>query len=322
MELRQQLGRFQLSAGLRYEHVESEYFVGGVRRNDQSRNYNDLFPSLSASTSITLSKAKPGNSLQFSLSYAKRATRPSYWQLSSDVIYENRLNRQTGNPFLKPIKYHNLSAMVMWKWLYLNTNFSHCVDPILYTAGSLENDSKVNFVTYKNYDNADWLTVTLGAQKSVNLSDGATWTPQYNMMLMKPWFRAEFLGEWKSFNHPMLALQLGNIITLPHDWLIQADFNMHTHGYQQNAWFDCTNAMLSLSVSKDIFKRRLNVKLTGNDLLNGGINRFTLYSNRLMIRKMEDNDSRCVQLSLRYRFNVTPSKYKGTGAGNAEKNRL
>ena len=23
-----------------------------------------------------------------------------------------------------------------------------------------------------------------------------------------------------------------------------------------------------------------------------------------------------------YRFNVTPSKYKGTGAGNAEKNRL
>ncbi|MBP5387083.1 MAG: TonB-dependent receptor [Prevotella sp.] len=322
MELRQQLGRFQLSAGLRYEHVESEYFVGGVRRNDQSRNYNDLFPSLSASTSITLSKAKPGNSLQLSLSYAKRATRPSYWQLSSDVIYENRLNRQTGNPFLKPIKYHNLSAMVMWKWLYLNTNFSHCVDPILYTAGSLENDSKVNFVTYKNYDNADWLTVTLGAQKSVNLSDGATWTPQYNMMLMKPWFRAEFLGEWKSFNHPMLALQLGNIITLPHDWLIQADFNMHTHGYQQNAWFDCTNAMLSLSVSKDIFKRRLNVKLTGNDLLNGGINRFTLYSNRLMIRKMEDNDSRCVQLSLRYRFNVTPSKYKGTGAGNAEKNRL
>ncbi len=35
-----------------------------------------------------------------------------------------------------------------------------------------------------------------------------------------------------------------------------------------------------------------------------------------------DIDSRCIQLSLRYRFNVTPSKYKGTGAGNAEKNRL
>jgi hypothetical protein len=42
----------------------------------------------------------------------------------------------------------------------------------------------------------------------------------------------------------------------------------------------------------------------------------------MMFRKMEDNDSRYVSLSLRYRFNVTPSKYKGTGAGNAEKSRL
>ena len=314
MELRQRLGSVQLSAGLRYEHVESEYFVDGLRRNDQCRTYNDLFPSVAASTSV--------KDFQFSISYSKRTTRPSYWQLSSDVTYENRLNLQMGNPYLKPIKYHNLNTTIMWKWLYLTMNFAHCVDPILYTADSLPGDSKVNFVTYKNYDHADWLTVTLGAQKNVKLGHEATWTPQYNVSLMKPWFKTEFLGEQKRFNHPMLALQLGNIITLPHDWLLQADFNMHTYGYQQNVWFNSTNAMLSLSVSKDFFKRRLNVKLTGNDLFNSGINRFTLYSNRMMFQKMEDNDSRCIQLSLRYRFNVTPSKYKGTGAGNAEKNRL
>ena len=315
MELRQRLGRFQLSAGLRYEHVESEYFVSGQRRDEQCRTYDDFFPSFSVSTSA--------KNLQLSFSYAKRTTRPSYWQLSSDVTYENRLNQQTGNPYLKPIKYHNLNAMVMWKWLYLMTNFSHCVDPILYTAGSLEEDSKVNFVTYLNYDHADWLTVTLGAQKNVKLCDRITWTPQYNMSLMKPWFKSLFNGQEKSFSHPMLTLQLGNIVSLPHDWLLQADFNMHTHGNTgSNIWVDCTNPMLSLSVSKDFFQRRLNVKLTGNDLFNGGINHVMLYSNRMMYRKMEDNDSRCIQLSLRYRFNVTPSKYKGTGAGNSEKNRL
>ena len=314
MELRQRLGNVQLSAGLRYEHVESEYFVDGLRRNDQCRTYNDLFPSVAASTSV--------KDFQFSISYSKRTTRPSYWQLSSDVTYENRLNLQMGNPYLKPIKYHNLNTTIMWKWLYLTMNFAHCVDPILYTADSLPGDSKVNFVTYKNYDHADWLTVTLGAQKNLKLGHEATWTPQYNVSLMKPWFKTEFLGEQKRFNHPMLVLQLGNIVTLPYDWLLQADFNLHTYGYQQNVWFNSTNAMLSLSVSKDFFKRRLNVKLTGNDLFNSGINRFTLYSNRMMFQKMEDNDSRCIQLSLRYRFNVTPSKYKGTGAGNAEKNRL
>ena len=313
MELQQQFGRFRLSAGLRYEHVKSEYYADGIRRDDQCRTYDDLFPSMSLSTSV--------KNFQFSLSYAKRTTRPSYWQLSSDVIYENRLNLQTGNPYLKPIKYHNLNATVMWKWIYLTANYTHCVDPILYSADSLENDSKVNLVSHKNYDHADWLTITLGAQKDIRLGQ-ATWTPQYNVMFMKPWFNSEFVGKPKSYNHPMLSLQLGNIVTLPHNWLLQADFMMHTHGYQQNAWFDCTNPILSLSISKDFFKRRLNVKLTGNDLFNGGINRFTLYSNRLVISKEEDNDSRCVQLSLRYRFNVTPSKYKGTGAGNAEKNRL
>ena len=315
MELRQRLGCFQLSAGLRYEHVESEYFVSGVRRDEQCRTYDDFFPSFSVSTSV--------KNLQLSFSYAKRTTRPSYWQLSSDVTYENRLNLQTGNPYLKPVKYHNLNAMVMWKWLYLMTNFSHCVDPILYTAGGLEDDSKVNFVTYLNYDHAEWLTITLGAQKNVKLGNGITWTPQYNVSLMKPWFKSMFNGQEKSFCHPMLTLQLGNIVALPHDWLLQADFNMHTHGNTgSNIYVDSTNPMLSLSISKDFFQRRLNVKLTGNDLFNGGINRFTLYSNRMMFRKMEDNDSRCVTLSLRYRFNVTPSKYKGTGAGNAEKNRL
>ena len=315
IELRQQIGRFQLSAGLRYEHVASEYFVGGIRRDDQSRTYDDFFPSVSLSTSV--------KNLQLSFSYAKRTTRPSYWQLSSDVVYENRLNLQTGNPYLKPVKYHNINTMAMWKWLYLNVNFSHCVDPILYTAGSLENDSKVNLVTHKNYDHADWLIVTLGAQKNIKLAHEVTWTPQYNISLMKPWFKAEFRGEQKSFNHPMMTLQLGNILALPHDWLLQGDFNMHTHGCTgANAISECTNPIFTLSVSKNFCKRRLNIKLSGNDIFNGGISRFTIYSNRFMFTKMEDDDSRCVTLSLRYRFNVTPSKYKGTGAGNAEKNRL
>ena len=315
MELHQRLGRFQLSAGLRYEHVKSEYFVSGQRRDEQCRTYDDIFPSASVSTSV--------KNLQLSFSYAKRTSRPAYWLLSSDVTYENRLNRQTGNPYLKPIKYHNLNAMVMWKWLYLMTNYSHCVDPIISEAESLEDDSKVNLVTSKNYDHADWLTVTLGAQKNIKLSGGITWTPQYNISLMKPWLEGMFLGQKKNFNHPMLSLQLGNIVSLTHDWLLQVDFNMHTHGNTgSNIWVDCTNPMFSLSVSKDFFQHRLNVKLSGNDILNGGINHVMLYSNRMMFRKMEDNDSRCIQFSLRYRFNVTPSKYKGIGAGNAEKNRL
>ncbi len=101
-----------------------------------------------------------------------------------------------------------------------------------------------------------------------------------------------------------------------------------TRNYDHTNWLivtlkiEATNPMLSLSVSKDLFKRRLNIKLTGNDLFNQGKSRGTYYFDRMILRKTEDNDTRCVSLSLRYCFNVTPSKYKGTGAGNAERNRL
>jgi hypothetical protein len=177
--------------------------------------------------------------------------------------------------------------------------------------------------TTKNYDHVNWIIVTLGMQRDIRLGGGVTWTPQYNVTLMKQWLTTTFNGQDKSMNQPMLSLQLGNIITLPHDWLLQADFNMHTHGYTgSNIRIETTNAMLSLSVSKDLFKRRLNIKLSGNDLFNQGKSCGTFYFDRMIFRKTEDNDSRFVSLSLRYRFNVTPSKYRGTGAGNAEKDRL
>ena len=323
VELRQQLGRFQLQAGLRYEHVESDYFVSGMRQDDQSRTYDDLFPSVALSTSIKLPSLGEGQRVGLSLSYTKRTNRPAYWLLNNDVIYENRLNRQTGNPYLRPVKYHSLNAMVMWKGFYATTNYIHCIDPFLQVMESLEQDSKVNVATIRNYNDCDMFVVTLGAQKSVKLASGITWTPQYNVTFMKQWLTTTFNGLDKHLNQPQLSLQLGNVVTLPHDWLLQADFNMHTHGYTgSNFKIETTNAMLSLSVSKDLFKHRLNIKLTGNDLFNQGIGHGTFYFNRMTFTKTEDNDSRFVSLSLRYRFNVTPSKYRGTGAGNAEKNRL
>jgi hypothetical protein len=315
VELQQRLGRFHLQAGLRYEHVASDYFVGGRRQADQSRTYDDLYPSAALSTSV--------KKVQLSLSYTKRTNRPAYWLLNNDVIYENRLNRQTGNPYLRPVKYHSLNAMVMWKGFYATTNYIHCIDPFLQVMESLEQDSKVNVATIRNYNDCDMFVVTLGAQKSVKLASGITWTPQYNVTFFKQWLTTTFNGLDKHLNQPQLSLQLGNVVTLPHDWLLQADFNMHTHGYTgSNFKTETTNAMLSLSVSKDLLKQRLNIKLTGNDLFNRGIGHGTFYFNRMTFTKTEDNDTRYVSLSLRYRFNVTPSKYKGTGAGNAEKNRL
>jgi hypothetical protein len=41
-----------------------------------------------------------------------------------------------------------------------------------------------------------------------------------------------------------------------------------------------------------------------------------------MIDNISHTDSRDVYLTLRYKFNAMRSKYKGSGAGNAERNRF
>jgi hypothetical protein len=48
----------------------------------------------------------------------------------------------------------------------------------------------------------------------------------------------------------------------------------------------------------------------------------TAYLGNFMIDNISHTDSRDVYLTLRYKFNAMRSKYKGSGAGNAERNRF
>ncbi len=49
---------------------------------------------------------------------------------------------------------------------------------------------------------------------------------------------------------------------------------------------------------------------------------WNLDTNGVYSSKWRKSDSRCVLLTLQYSFNSARSKYRGTGAGNDEKNRL
>ena len=52
VEFGRQFGRFSVGVGLRYEHVEFDYYETGVHRDGQSKIYNNLFPSLNVATQV------------------------------------------------------------------------------------------------------------------------------------------------------------------------------------------------------------------------------------------------------------------------------
>ena len=67
---------------------------------------------------------------------------------------------------------------------------------------------------------------------------------------------------------------------------------------------------------------RMSVKLSGTDLFHGMKSGNRMYYNRASSLQINNYDSRKVMLTVRYKFNATRNKYKGSGAGESEKERL
>ena len=81
-------GHYELDAGLRYEHVTTDYYSFGKREQEPSRRYGNLFPNLSLSWNKDL--------WSWQLSYTMKTSRPGYnnlrnfMQLLAPGIYPQR----------------------------------------------------------------------------------------------------------------------------------------------------------------------------------------------------------------------------------------
>ena len=78
IEYARSFGKLQAQAGVRYEYLRSNYSEDNVRVDEQSRTYNNIFPSLTLSYPI--------GQAQLMLSYAGTIYRPSYYQLSGHYL--------------------------------------------------------------------------------------------------------------------------------------------------------------------------------------------------------------------------------------------
>jgi len=74
-------------------------------------------------------------------------------------------------------------------------------------------------------------------------------------------------------------------------------------------------------VTKTFLNDRLSVQVAGHNLLGAYEDLNINYGLRSM-RSITKTDSRQLEVTVRYKFNVTQSKYKGTGAGQEERSRL
>lgn len=124
-----------------------------------------------------------------------------------------------------------------------------------------------------------------------------------------------------TLNKPRAFVIWRNSFTLPAGFLFDVSATYYTKGHSQNQYMTNTPFDLSMGLYKSFFKERLSLQLQVYNLLETNDFDCTVYSG---IKTATDyiSNFRQISLTMRYKFNATKSKYKGTGAGASQKSRM
>ncbi|MBQ0127482.1 MAG: outer membrane beta-barrel protein [Bacteroidales bacterium] len=306
----------QISAGVRYEHVN--YIYEDLKGHDDlSRRYDNVFP--------TLAYANAFGPVQMQLSYSAKTHRPDFQSLSSAVRYHSRYIYQSGNAKLQPQTNHDLGLNVNWKWLTMVTQYSH-INGAISQWSELYNDKGVVLVHPINLDRpVRTLAWFVNAAPSIGI-----WTLNWTAGLQQQWLTLDMPDpreitsrrEVSFSDRPLLLAQLFNTLRLKKDWQIEFGAEYHSKAYSQNAMITNNYLDITAAIQKTLLDNTLVLRLEGTDL--AGLGRYDVMTDcgSHIIRQTNRMDTQRVKLSIRYNFNTAQSKYKGTGAGTDVKSRM
>ena len=309
MEYKHMLPICQLTVGLRWEAVRFNYYENGQHIANQSRSFSNLFPSISAATQI--------GDLQMQLSYAARTCRPSYRQLSNNVTYGNRFLMQSGNPLLQHEYIHEISLGAMWKFIQFGISYNDRRHAIVFWSEQDSHNSAISRITYTNLPSIKTISTQLAFSPTIGI-----WTPEFTALMKKQWLTLHTSTKTYKLNKPIWQFSFNNTFDFGKGWLLSMESYLVTKGDGEIASLASNRGSLDINLTKSFLKDRLALRIGGTDLFHtqkeGGIS----YTESMETQYIGTYDSRQFVLTVTYKFNTSRSKYKGTGAGQAEKNRL
>jgi len=307
-EYEMQLGFWHLNAGLRFEHVKTDYYSFGEWQEEPSRTYNDWFPNLS----VAWQKGK----CRAQLSYSKRITRPPYNMLSSVIVYDSRMLYEGGNPLLRPSVRQSIDFNLTYSWLTFVTGFTRENDLFTHIGRVYDEEKEIAIFQPVNFDHQDRVYATLVVSPKLGF-----WQPTATLHYYQQMFDAEAYGTPKKLNKPEFSFNLNSwfVIDPTAKALVQVSYTGSNHwGFMYRG----SNFAVNARLQKTFLKGSLSATLYANDIFRTSRSKMTTYY--AIGKTVQDvyTYTQCVGLTLSYNFNAASSKYKGTGAGNEEKGRL
>lgn len=299
-----------LTAGLRYEHIGFDYYENEVLKQEQSRTYDNLYPNASF--------AAVAGPFQFLLSYSAKTTRPHYSYLTNSLVYIDRYSMQQGNPLLRPEMNHDASLAVVWKFIQAGVSYQVVKNAILHQETVPKDMDNVILIYYDNFDRK---IPTMQAMIAAAPTFGI-WHPRLTLALVKQWLTMDSIDGTINLDQPLPVVQFSNTLVLPKGFMINADYAFQGKGDSRIYHLMRPTNNLNASVRKGFLNNTLTLEIFANDILDDNITLIRVYNDAYSLNQWSKVSMRTFGMTLRYNFNTTQSKYKGTGAGKSQKDRM
>ena len=306
-----------VSAGLRYEHVGFNYMDLLDDGNSMKRYQDEFFPSISWSGQF--------GPVHASLAYSLRTSRPGYDFLSDRIKYINSFTLMQGDPKLKNERKQEVGMNARYRWLNLSVSYER-IDNALTQMFNIY--GKDNMLLVKRSNIPQPVRNLL-----VFLSANPTWgvySPGWSAGMQKPWTRIEFndpradSGKVNVFyTRPMFFLTFNNAFRFKHSWQVEANMNIRTKGDNLNFRMTSNAYDLGFVVQKCWLKNdALCLRISLQDVLKRSLQDTYSDAGFLIHTETPVRNNHRLDVSLRYTFNASKSRYKGTGAGKDAQSRM
>lgn len=298
-------GKFSLSAGARYEYVDYDFKVNGIRDEDVSRRDHLLTPDVSLGYSFN-------DESQISLSYKMATVKPPYSQLTGALNYVGMHQIEGGNPGLHDERMHDIRLFGLWRGFMLQADYTRALDTYAYVK-QVYPASDLQLIMHPVNIDVSALSLYLVWNQPVR-----RWTPNVTVGMYRQWLKLDNTR----YDKPIFSYFFDNTFSLPHGWMITANISGSSQGDMHTNRFGASWFTMDASVGKTFLNKSLTVKLAATDIFNTADNDWTMNTYGVLVDKRQSYDRRGLSLNIIYNFQPRKSGYKGTSAAEAEMKRL
>lgn len=307
-----QVKKFKLNAGLRWQNEHNDYETNGYKDAEQSPDYHVLIPRFSLNYRT--------KKWMHTFSYQCFRRNPAYSTLSTAINYRSKYEYQTGNPYLRPTTTHYFSWTTNYRWINAELYYSYI--------------KNTNYSFQTAYDDTNHPGVILDDRRNLPKRQDyglqINITPKIGIWQMNYTASFDFsnqdldaIGITHQWNGLCTYFNLDNTLSLPPDWLL--NIKMELTPYQESGCSQRkTSGGINLRLSRQFLKdKSLSIAVLANDILHTRYTEMTAYGGiNVRTQFREYRDSRRIGIDLSWKFNATRSRYKGSHAGQSERNRL